>query len=574
MLALHPQENFFRNFATILAFAFAGTFISACVLGVLVYIWALLGLEGLSLGIIECLQFGSTLSATDPVTILSIFNALKVDPKLYSVIFGESLLNDAVAIVMFETLAHFHGAPQISVLSFFHGVGIFLLVFCISMACGVVFGLACSLLLKHSSLSNFPGIESCLVLLIAYTSYFFSNACSMSGIVSLLFCGITLKHYAYHNMSRKTQRTTKYMFGILAQLSENFIFIYLGLSLFTQMQLIYKPIFILVTALGVCVARYCAVFPMSKLINLVARGRNNGHGGHQQQQELPHSYQMMLFWAGLRGAVGVALAAGLKGDNAAALQTTVLVTVVLTMVVFGGTTSRMIEILNIRTGVEDDDESSDDEVGAFLNPPLGSNASRHASNWSAKYPMKGGSYDLESADVPYSDRPSKNNPAASSSQNLSAPLHRVPSNASLDSMDSYDDTEILPTSTPGDPEAQGLSAQAVWRDGQWFNVLDERYLLPVFSNATASKKEAKRKAMRKSRVNLHESGYREDSPEMDLSAGAQQQSSTSGSPVFTLDRAPLPGRSRSAQHPYSHQTSTPDKEISVCGLSSSEQPSV
>lgn len=68
----------------------------------LVYIWALLGLEGLSLGIIECLIFGSTLSATDPVTVLAIFNTLKVDPKLYSIIFGESLLNDAVAIVMFE----------------------------------------------------------------------------------------------------------------------------------------------------------------------------------------------------------------------------------------------------------------------------------------------------------------------------------------------------------------------------------------------------------------------------------------------------------------------------------------
>lgn len=72
----------------------------------------------------------------------------------------------------------------------------------------------------------------------------------LAGIVSLLFCGITLKHYAYHNMSHRAQRTTKYLFGILAQLSENFIFIYLGLSLFTQTQLVYKPMFILVTAVS------------------------------------------------------------------------------------------------------------------------------------------------------------------------------------------------------------------------------------------------------------------------------------------------------------------------------------
>jgi NhaP-type Na+/H+ or K+/H+ antiporter len=73
-----------------------------CFSSVIVYLYSLLGLEGLSLTIVECLLFGSTLSATDPVTILAIFNALHVDPKLYSVIFGESILNDAVAIVMFE----------------------------------------------------------------------------------------------------------------------------------------------------------------------------------------------------------------------------------------------------------------------------------------------------------------------------------------------------------------------------------------------------------------------------------------------------------------------------------------
>lgn len=112
------QENFFRNFGSILVFAFLGTFISAVGLGyahlesschfakpifsVLVYIWSLLGLESLNLSLLDCLIFGSTLSATDPVTILSIFQQYKVDPKLYSIIFGESLLNDAVSIVMYE----------------------------------------------------------------------------------------------------------------------------------------------------------------------------------------------------------------------------------------------------------------------------------------------------------------------------------------------------------------------------------------------------------------------------------------------------------------------------------------
>jgi sodium/hydrogen exchanger-like protein 6/7 len=69
---------------------------------VLVYIWSALGIESLELTLLECLTFGTTLSATDPVTILAIFKQYKVDPKLYTVIFGESLLNDAVSIVMYE----------------------------------------------------------------------------------------------------------------------------------------------------------------------------------------------------------------------------------------------------------------------------------------------------------------------------------------------------------------------------------------------------------------------------------------------------------------------------------------
>lgn len=179
------------------------------------------------------------------------------------------------------------------------------------------------------------------------------------GIVSLLFCGITLKHYAYYNMSRRTQLTTKYMFAALAQLSENFIFIYLGLTLFTETTLYFKPLFILIAIIGICAARWCAVFPLSKAINWFIRYRAKRRG-KDVADELPYSYQVMLFWAGLRGAVGVALAAGLTGANGPTLQATVLVVVVLTVIIFGGTTARMLEIMGIRTGVVEEIDSDDE----------------------------------------------------------------------------------------------------------------------------------------------------------------------------------------------------------------------
>lgn len=160
-------------------------------------------------------------------------------------------------------------------------------------------------------------------------------------------------------MSRRTQLTTKYLFQVLSQLSENFIFIYLGLSLFTESKLEFKPLLIIMTVFGICVARWAAVFPLSRLINWFIRYRAKKKG-KDVADELPYNYQAMLFWAGLRGAVGVALAAGMTGTNAWALKATVLVVVVLTVIIFGGTTARMLEILGIKTGVVEEIDSDDE----------------------------------------------------------------------------------------------------------------------------------------------------------------------------------------------------------------------
>jgi sodium/hydrogen exchanger-like protein 6/7 len=161
-------------------------------------------------------------------------------------------------------------------------------------------------------------------------------------------------------MSRRTQLTTKFVFSLMSQLSENFIFIYLGLSLFTSTGLEYKPLFILVTIIGICVARWCAVFPLAGLVNWFIRYRAKRRG-HEAAEEIPINWKIMIFWAGLRGAVGVALAEGLGGtQNGYALRATVLVVVVLTVIIFGGTTSRMLEILKIRTGVVEEIDSDDE----------------------------------------------------------------------------------------------------------------------------------------------------------------------------------------------------------------------
>jgi hypothetical protein len=80
-------------------FAILGTAISAFVMGAGVYVLGKLQLT-YSLDAKESFAFGSLVSAVDPVATLAIFNALDIDPVLYMLVFGESILNDAVAIVL------------------------------------------------------------------------------------------------------------------------------------------------------------------------------------------------------------------------------------------------------------------------------------------------------------------------------------------------------------------------------------------------------------------------------------------------------------------------------------------
>ena len=56
----------------------------------------------LSFDFTDCLLFGALISATDPVTTLAIFQDKNVDLNLYSMIFGESVLNDAVSIILVQ----------------------------------------------------------------------------------------------------------------------------------------------------------------------------------------------------------------------------------------------------------------------------------------------------------------------------------------------------------------------------------------------------------------------------------------------------------------------------------------
>jgi len=101
------RKHFFANIGPIVTYAFVGTITSTFIVAGLVYS---LGTAKLTTSVdasnpMEALLFGALISAVDPVATLSIMGSpeLQCDPLLYSLVFGESVLNDAVAIVLFKT---------------------------------------------------------------------------------------------------------------------------------------------------------------------------------------------------------------------------------------------------------------------------------------------------------------------------------------------------------------------------------------------------------------------------------------------------------------------------------------
>jgi NhaP-type Na+/H+ or K+/H+ antiporter len=97
------KKSFFKNLGTVLMFSFIGTFIA--IFSSSVMFW-LVGITPLSPDFTwkEAFAFGSLISATDPVSVLASFKEMNADADLYAIIFGESIFNDAVAIVMYQTV--------------------------------------------------------------------------------------------------------------------------------------------------------------------------------------------------------------------------------------------------------------------------------------------------------------------------------------------------------------------------------------------------------------------------------------------------------------------------------------
>ncbi|KAF3457302.1 hypothetical protein FNV43_RR01959 [Rhamnella rubrinervis] len=343
------KKQFFRNFMTIMLFGAIGTLISFGIISLgAVHFFEKMNIGSLELG--DYLAIGAIFSATDSVCTLQVLNQDET-PLLYSLVFGEGVVNDATSVVLFNAIQSFDLSNINSSIAW-QFIGSFLYLFITSTLLGVFTGLISAYIIKRLYFGRHStDREVALMMLMAYFSYMLAELFYLSGILTVFFCGIVMSHYTWHNVTESSRVTTKHAFATLSFVAEIFIFLYVGMDALdiekwrvisnSPGKSIGVSSILLVLVL---VGRAAFVFPLSFLSNLTKK---------TPLEEINIKQQVTIWWAGLmRGAVSMALAYNqftrsghtqLRGN---AMMITSTITVVLfSTTVFGLMTKPLIRIL-------------------------------------------------------------------------------------------------------------------------------------------------------------------------------------------------------------------------------------
>ena len=252
-----------------------------------------------SMSLIVCLLLGSILSATDPVAVVAIFKDMGAPRRLGMLVEGESLFNDATAIVLFHILlAMVLGTAQTSVLG---GIGSFLKVFVGGVAVGYVLARTMCWLIGH--LRKQAIVEITLTIALAYFAFVIAeHFLHVSGVTATMTAALVLATIGRTRISGESWELLHETWSNIGFWANSLIFILVGMAVpailfdVTAFDLMLLGCLI-VTAMA---ARAALIYGMLPPLARIAV-----EGG------VSPGYKAVMVWGGLRGAVSLALAMAL-----------------------------------------------------------------------------------------------------------------------------------------------------------------------------------------------------------------------------------------------------------------------
>jgi len=328
--------DFQRSFGGIVLLAAPGVLVSAAVVAVVLFLATGLPME---LGFVV----GAMVAATDPVAVVSTFKQLGSPRRLATLIESESLFNDGTALVV----------VAVAVRAATGSVGIveaatsIVVTVAVSTGIGVVAGYLASRLI--ASVDDHL-IELTVSLAAAYGTYIVADRLHQSGIIATVVAGLVIGNYGRRiGMSERTREALDTVWEFLAFLLTALVFLLVGLAISVE-QLADALPWILWGVVAILAGRALVVYGLlggaSRLISLTEHRRG-----------VPIAWLHILFWAGLRGAVAVAMALSLPIDfpQRTLLQEITFGIILFTLLVQGTTVEWVIDRVGAGRPRSDDD---------------------------------------------------------------------------------------------------------------------------------------------------------------------------------------------------------------------------
>ncbi|XP_043116815.1 sodium/hydrogen exchanger 1 [Puntigrus tetrazona] len=332
-----PIRQFTENLGTILMFAVVGTLWNAFFVGGLLYgVCQLEGHKLMYVDLLSCLLFGSIISAVDPVAVLAVFEEIHINELLHILVFGESLLNDAVTVVLYHLFEEYSSVGTITVTDVFLGVVCFLVVSLGGIVVGAIYGILAAFTSRFTSHTRV--IEPLFVFVYSYMAYMSAEVFHLSGIMALIACGAVMRPYVEANISHKSHTTIKYFLKMWSSVSDTLIFIFLGVSTVAGPHE-WNWTFVVATVIFCLVARVLGVVGLTFVINKF------------RIVKLTSKDQFIIAHGGLRGAIAFSLVYLLKTEHFPMRNmflTAIITVIFFTVFVQGMTIRPLVDLLAVK----------------------------------------------------------------------------------------------------------------------------------------------------------------------------------------------------------------------------------
>jgi len=275
--------------ASVLLLAIVAVLVSALVVGLA--LWPIAGV-----GLPACLMLGAILATTDPVAVVAIFRDIGAPRRLSVLVEGESLFNDAAAIVLFTLLtAMLAGEETTGVAGSVLG---FLRSFLGGLGAGAVAGwLACAIL---PAFRDHPLAAVTMTIALAYLAFVVGDHyLHVSGVVAAVSAGLVLSHSGRRRLSPSNWERLAESWEQLGFWASSLIFL-LAAMLVPRLLADLHPtdlVLLVVLIAAAFAARATTLFGLLPMLSWVGLAERVGA-----------AYKAVILWGGMRGAVSLALA--------------------------------------------------------------------------------------------------------------------------------------------------------------------------------------------------------------------------------------------------------------------------